>query len=232
MPALSGMLYCADCGNKMYQVRGKGWPHSKEHFVCATYRKVKGGCSSHQIRNVVVERLLLGHIKKLITFIIEDEERFTLLVLKQSKRESEKIVKALETELHEVHNRLSRIDEIQKSLYEDNLTGKIADEMFGKLLVSYADEQTQLNAQIKELERKICTVKEISANVAYMISLAHQYEESVELTAKIIREFISRIIVYSPETFDGTRKQRVRIIYNGVGEILLPGQSEILSSKQ
>ncbi|HPE96147.1 MAG TPA: DUF4368 domain-containing protein, partial [Bacillota bacterium] len=228
----SGMLYCADCGNKMYQVRGKGWPHSKEHFVCATYRKVKGGCSAHQIRNVVVERLLLGHIKKLITFIIEDEERFTQLVLKQSKRESEKMVKALEAELHEVHNRLSRIDEIQKSLYEDNLTGKIADEMLGKLLLSYADEQTQLTAQIQELERKICTVKESSANVTYMISLAHQYEESVELTAKIIREFISRIIVYSPETFEGTRKQRVRIIYNGVGEILLPGQSEILSSKQ
>lgn len=95
MPPLSGMLYCADCGNKMYQVRGKDWPHSKEHFVCATYRKVKGGCSSHQIRNVVVERMLLGHIKKLITFIIEDEEQFTQLVLKQSKREAEKTVKAL-----------------------------------------------------------------------------------------------------------------------------------------
>lgn len=232
MPPLSGMLYCADCGNKMYQVRGKGWPHSKEHFVCATYRKVKGGCSAHQIRNVVVERLLLGHIKKLIAFIIEDEERFTQLVLKQSKRESDKMVKALEAEMHEVHNRLSQIDEIQKSLYEDNLTGKIADEMLGKLLLSYADEQTQLTAQIQELERKICTVKESSANVTYMISLAHQYEESVELTGKIIREFISKIIVYSPETFDGIRKQRVRIIYNGVGEILLPGQSEILSSKQ
>ena len=64
-------------------------PDSKEHFVCATYRKVKGGCSAHQIRNVVVERLLLGHIKKLIAFIIEDEERFTQLVLKQSKRESD-----------------------------------------------------------------------------------------------------------------------------------------------
>ena len=142
------------------------------------------------------------------------------------------MVKALEAEMHEVHNRLSQIDEIQKSLYEDNLTAKIADEMLGKLLLSYADEQTQLTAQIQELERKICTVKESSANVTYMISLAHQYEESVELTGKIIREFISKIIVYSPETFDGIRKQRVRIIYNGVGEILLPGQSEILSSKQ
>jgi site-specific DNA recombinase len=117
-------------------------------------------------------------------------------------------------------------------LYEDNLTGKITSEMFGKLLASYAGEQTQLNTQIKELGKKICSEKDSSANVSYMISLAHQYEEPVELTAKIIREFISKIIVYSPEIVDGMRKQRIRIIYNGIGEILLPGQSEILSSRK
>lgn len=49
MPILSGMLFCADCGAKLYQVRQRGWEYDKEHFVCATYRKVKGGCSSHQI---------------------------------------------------------------------------------------------------------------------------------------------------------------------------------------
>ena len=39
MPILSGMVYCADCGAKLYQVRGKGWPHEKEYMVCASYRK-------------------------------------------------------------------------------------------------------------------------------------------------------------------------------------------------
>lgn len=42
--------------------------------------------------------------EKLIIFIIEDEERFTQLVNKRSKRESEKMVKVLEAELHEVNN--------------------------------------------------------------------------------------------------------------------------------
>ena len=65
MPILSGMMFCADCENKLYQVRGRGWEHEKEYFVCATYRKIKGGCSSHQIRNVVVEELLFDcpHVK-------------------------------------------------------------------------------------------------------------------------------------------------------------------------
>ena len=59
MPILSGMLFCADCGAKLYQVRARGWTHEQEHFVCATYRKIKGGCTSHQIHNVQVEEILL-----------------------------------------------------------------------------------------------------------------------------------------------------------------------------
>ena len=57
MPVLSGMLFCADCGAKLYQVRARGWTHEQEHFVCATYRKQKGKCTSHQIRNVLSSKL-------------------------------------------------------------------------------------------------------------------------------------------------------------------------------
>ena len=64
MPILSGMVYCADCGAKLYQVRSKGWKHDKKHMVCATYRKKgKQICTSHQIRNVVIEELLLDDLQ-------------------------------------------------------------------------------------------------------------------------------------------------------------------------
>ena len=35
MPVLSGMLYCADCGAKLSQVRARGWTHEQEYFLCA-----------------------------------------------------------------------------------------------------------------------------------------------------------------------------------------------------
>lgn len=64
MPVLSGMVFCADCGSKLYQVRGKGWSHDKEYMVCANYRKRgKHTCTSHQIRNVDIENVLLYMIQ-------------------------------------------------------------------------------------------------------------------------------------------------------------------------
>lgn len=76
MPVLSGMLFCADCGNKLYQVRGKGWSHDKEYFVCATYRKQKGKCSSHQIRNIQIEAILLHELRTITSFAKQHEEEF------------------------------------------------------------------------------------------------------------------------------------------------------------
>jgi DNA invertase Pin-like site-specific DNA recombinase len=232
MPILSGMLFCADCGNKLYQVRGKGWPHSKEHFVCATYRKVKGGCSSHQIRNVVVERLLLNHIRRLTVYVREHEDEFTNLVIRQSKREADKTIHSYNDEITHAQTRLKELDVIIQHLYEDNVDGKIPDERFGKMLISYENEQEQLKIRADELRNASSAVKEKSSNVSYMISLAQKYIDIPELTAEIIREFISKIIVSEAEIVDGVRKQQVRIIYNGVGEVLLPGQSRILYSKE
>ncbi len=63
MPILSGILFCADCGSKLDQVRHRGWMHEQEIFVCAKYRKHKGMCTPHQIHNVQVEEILLRELR-------------------------------------------------------------------------------------------------------------------------------------------------------------------------
>lgn len=87
MSVLSGMMFCADCGAKLYQVRGKRIPKHLEYFVCATYRKEKGMCTSHRIRNQVVEELLLEELKRITAFAKKHEEEFTQVVLNQFEQE-------------------------------------------------------------------------------------------------------------------------------------------------
>lgn len=86
MPLLSGMVYCADCGAKMYQVRCKRFTHEQEHMVCATYRKIgKAQCPSHQIRNVVIEELLLDCIRNITALAREHEDDFVKMVTQKSQ---------------------------------------------------------------------------------------------------------------------------------------------------
>ena len=222
MPILSGMLFCADCGAKLYQVRHRGWTHDKEHFVCATYRKVKGGCSSHQIRNVVVEELLLDGIRNITAFARDHEDEFVQMVTDKTRAEVNRSLRDDKRELEQAQVRAGKLDDIIQRLYEDNLDGKISDERFAKMTTSYEDEQKTLESRIRELKAAIGTVTENASNVDAFLKLVRRYTDIQELTAEIIREFVEKIYVYKAEHIDGKRVQRIKIVWNCIGEFIPP----------
>lgn len=218
MPLLSGMMFCADCGNKLYQVRGRGWEHEKEYFVCATYRKIKGGCSSHQIRNVVVEELLLDGIRRVTAFARECEEDFVEMVTKKTRSELDKSMRDSRRESEQAQARIAKLDEIIQRLYEDNIEGKISDERFAKMTANYEAEQQALEKRVTELKSIMTEDKESALNVDHFLSLVRKYTDIKELTAEIIREFVEKIYVYKAERIDGRRVQRIKIVWNCIGE--------------
>lgn len=112
-----------------------------------------------------------------------------------------------------------------QKLYEDNVEGKISDERFVKMSASYEDEQKSLKERISELECEMATDKEKSLNVNYFLDLVKRYTEVPELTAEIIREFIEKVYVYHPEKINGQKIQRVRIVWNCIGELPTPKES-------
>ena len=219
MPILSGMLFCADCGTKLYQVRGRGWEHSKEYFVCATYRKQKGKCSSHQIRNVVIEQLLLDDIRRVTSYAREHEDEFVRLITQKSKQETERNLRESKKELEAAKARVTKLDGIIQRLYEDNIEGKVSDERFVKLTATYEAEQRQLEYRIAELQSFMANAKNESLGVDTFLSMVRRYTDIKELDAEIIRVFVEKILVYKAEKVDGHKVQRIKIIYNGIGEI-------------
>ena len=226
MGILSGMMFCADCGNKLYQFRGKGWEHDKEYFVCATYRKVKGGYSSHQIRNVVVERLLLQDLHRVTAFAREHEDDFLQLITNNSEKELNRELKDSRKEYEQAKARINKLDTIIQRLYEDNVEGKISDERFIKMSATYESEQKELNARVTALQDFIDHAKEKSLNAEHFLSLVRKYTNIKELDAEIIREFVEKIIVFKAEKVDGHRTQRIQIIYNCIGAVEIPRKHE------
>lgn len=228
MPILSGMLFCADCGAKLYQVRAKGWTHEQEYFVCATYRKVKGACSSHQIHNVQVEEILLRELHRITAYAREHESEFIELVTKQSEKDLNRQLRDSHKELEQSKSRISKLDTIVQRLYEDNLDGKISDERFARMSATYDAEQKQLEQRQIELQEFIDKSKEQTLNVDSFLKVVRKYTDIKELTAEIIRSFVERIDVYKPEKVPGTRtkKQTICIHWNFIGAVDIPADKE------
>lgn len=222
MPLLSGMLFCADCGAKMYQVRGRGWEHDKEYFVCASYRKIKGGCSSHQIRNVVVEEALLEGIRQITAFACERESEFVQVVTSKSRADLDKSLRDSKRELEQSQARIAKLDDIIQRLYEDNLSGKISDERFAKMTASYEAEQNTLESRVVELKGTMTAEHDSALNVDHFLTLVRKYTDIQKLTAEMIREFVEKILVYKAERIDGRRVQRIKIVWNCIGEFTPP----------
>ena len=123
MPILSGMLFCADCGSKLYQVRHRGWTHEQEIFICAKYRKHKGMCTPHQIHNVQVEEILLRELRLVTAYAREHEEDFIQLVTRHSEKELTRQLRDSTRELAQAEERIGKLDGIIQRLYEDNVEG-------------------------------------------------------------------------------------------------------------
>ena len=228
MPVLSGMLFCADCGAKLYQVRARGWTHEKEHFVCATYRKQKGKCTSHQIRNVQVEQILLTEINRMLAFVRERESEFVELLSKKSEHELNRQFRECSRELEQATQRITKLDSVIQRLYEDNLDGKISDERFAKMTSTYEQEQKDLQARVITLRETLATAKTQQLNIDSFLTQVKKYTEVKELDAEIIRNLVKRIDVFTPEKVPGTRtkKQTVLIHWNFIGAVELPQEQK------
>lgn len=221
MPILSGMLFCADCGKKLYQVRCTTMKQ-KEYMVCSTYRKVKGGCSSHQIQNETIEALLLDGIRSITAFAREHEEEFLELVTKKCRADVDKTLRDSKRELEQAQARIKKLDEIIQRLYEDNIEGKISDERFSKMSANYEAEQQALESRTQELKEIINSEKENSLNADRFLKLVRKHTDIKELTAEILREFVENVYVYQSERINGKKVQRIKIIYNRIGDFQTP----------
>lgn len=220
---MSGMVFFAVCGSKLYQVRGKGWSHDKEYMVCANYRKRgKDICTSHQIRNVDIENVLLYMIQQVTAFAREHEEEFVEIVTKSNAKAVECEIRENKKEYEQSQTRFSKLDTIIQKLYEDNVEGKISDERFAKMLATYETEQNLLTHRLAELKHIIDAVKEKSSNADSFLRLVKTYTDIKELNAEIIRTFIEKIYVYGNEKPCDRNTKKIKVVFNFIGEVHIP----------
>ena len=227
MPILSGMVYCADCGAKLYQVRSKDWNHDKEYMVCATYRKRgKHNCTSHQIRNIDIEKALLYMIQQVTSFARDYQDEFVEVVTKTNNKELDKKMREYKKELEQSQARVFKLDFFIQRLYEDNVEGKVSDEQFIKMSSTYEKEQQTLSSRIIELTSIINDEQEKVVNTSSFLNLVKNYTNITKLDAEIIRTFIEKVYVYNVDETQSRKTKKIKIVFNFIGEIKLPEKEQ------
>ena len=220
MGMFSGMMFCADCGSIMYQCRATGFRREQEYYLCAGYRKSRDICgSTHSIRTVILEELILQNLCKVVSYAREQEDQFVKMVMDMDEKERSKGLAKKKKLLTDAEKRISELDRIFKHLYEDNITGKLTDERFKKLSADYEAEQAALQTQANSLREEIQEEESKCANVERFLSIVRKYTEIPELTPHILHEFVEKIVVHATTDPHSktNRKQEVDIYYKGIG---------------
>ena len=222
---LTGLMYCADCGSKMYVHRTSNYKNIP-YYVCSNYKKVPCGtlCSSaHRIKAEAVLTLIQETLKDIKKYLDEDNEVF-IRSIQNEMEEKEKIeIEKKLTRLIDSKGRLQELERLMCRIYEDMILNKIPNSRYEILNNQYEMEQITLSKEIKDLELAISRYEKETDRARKFISLINRYENFEELTTTTINEFVEKIIVHERDRKGSqTSKQKIEIYFNFIGNYELP----------
>ena len=213
----SGLLYCADCGEKLYYSVTNNYKREQAYFFCSSYRKNSEVCSAHYIREKVVEQIVLESMQRILRNVQAFEKEFARKQMDCYTEDKKKQLAAKHRELSRAKKRIAEIDTLIQKIYEDNASGKLSDERYATLSLSYEEEQKTLKAAVPELQSFLETETDKTESLQRFIQKVKQITELEVLTPELIHEFVDKIVVYAPRYLDGKRVQLLDIYYSGVG---------------
>lgn len=228
----SGLMYCADCGEKLYYCSTNNYKEEQAYFCCSSYRKNSDVCSSHFIREKVIYSLVLENMQRVFLNVQVYEKEFARKQMDCYTEEKRKKLAAKRRELNKIKKRTAEIDDLILKIYEDNVSGKISDERFEKFSERYEAEQQELKARTPKLEAYLTAETDKTENLQKFIARVKQVTSPTELTSELVNEFIDRIVVSAPRYLDGKRYQLIDIYYKGVGIIKMQTPEEFEQSFQ
>jgi len=238
---LTGKLFCADCGSKMYYRRageraGRDWRGMPDgtvrktpaSFNCGTYNSSRKQndkkCSSHCIQEDAVRQILLETIRYALKSVRMDEAAFIQNMRSASEVRDKSEVKKLKTDLSKKEKRFTDLDLLIKKVYEDNAMGKLPDRRYEMLSSDYEKEQQGLEISMQEIREKLMQFEDDTDRTEEFIFLVHKYTDIQELTPAIINEFVDKVLIHKAERIDGERVQEIEVYLNFIGKVELPAQ--------
>ena len=227
---LTGLLYCADCGGKMYVHRTNNGKRISQ-YTCSQYSKVPVGklCTTqHRINEDVVLSLVSEMLKAIAEYAKHDRAEFVRVVQEAQSSQQTAEVKKQRTRLATAKQRVSELEVLLCKIYEDNILGKLSDSRYATLDAQYEKEQSELTAEISALEKAVKSYEKHEKDADRFIALIDKYENFDKLTIAMLNEFIEKILVHERDRKGSIQTtQEVEIYFNFVGRFVPPAFGEV-----
>ena len=227
---LTGLLYCADCGGKMYVHRTNNGKRISQ-YTCSQYSKVPVGklCKTqHRINEDVVLSLVSEMLKAIAEYAKHDRAEFVRVVQEAQSSQQTTEVRKQRTRLATAKQRVSELEVLLCKIYEDNILGKLSDSRYATLDAQYEKEQSELTAEISALEKAVKSYEKHEKDADRFIALIDKYENFDKLTIAMLNEFIEKILVHERDRKGSIQTtQEVEIYFNFVGRFVPPAFGEV-----
>ena len=222
---LTGLMYCADCGGKMYVHRtynGKRVPQ----YTCGQYGKYPIGSlcpTQHRIKAEAVLTLIADMLRTIAEYSRNDRAEFIRTVQETQAAQQTADISKKRKRLAAAQKRAGELEKLICKIYEDNALGKLPDARYEALDAQYAKEQDTLNAEIVELEKAVTGYEQSRKSAEKFIALIDKYENFDTLTNTMLNEFVEKILVHE-RARKGSQDttQEVEIYFNFVGRYIPP----------
>ena len=223
----SGLVFCGDCGSKMYFGAGKSIKPSQDFFRCSSNKVNKDKCPTHYIRNVVLEQIVLSTIQMAANYIAQHEAVFVYLYEKRHALEQVKELKAAKKREEQIRSRIKDLDRLIKAAFEQKVLHGETEARFDKLLSDYEAEQRELSAEASAIEQKLSEDSQKKADLHDFLKTIRSYTDVTELTPSMVNTLIERIEVFQKIKIDGAKHVPIHIHFRSVGLIDFPDNEQI-----
>ena len=219
----SDMLYCADCGSKLWFHTNTKNPNI-HFFSCSNYvNDYRGTCQTrHYVRADAIEEVVTYELQRLADYLKYDQEGFAELLAEKTNKDMLDEQKNAKTQIDQSLARINKIDVLYERLYEDNVSGKVTDSFYMELSHKYENEKEELKKKIFNLKIQLDELNKKVFHKEMFLSAIGKFMEMKTITAPLIRELIDHIEVHETEGEGKYKTQRIVIFYRFVGYIEIP----------
>ena len=222
---LTGLLYCADCGGKMYVHRTNNGKRVSQ-YTCSNYTKVPCGTlcpTQHRINESAVLTLVSDTLRAIAEYSRNDRTEFIHTVQETQVAQQSADISKKRRRLAAAQKRAGELEKLICKIYEDNALGKLPDARYRALDAQYAKEQDALEIEIAELEKAVTGYEQSQKSAEKFIALIDKYENFDTLTNTMLNEFVEKILVHE-RARKGSQDttQEIEIYFNFLGRYIPP----------